>query len=238
MQLLELANPSQPLLRRLLVEAPGTYHHSIMVGNLAERAAESVGADALLVRVGAYYHDIGKLQRPYFFAENAAQGVSAHDALPPDTSARIIASHVPDGQILGARHGLPRAIMDMIPQHHGTRMVSFFYQQAQESSPLPLDRSKFQYQGPRPQSKEAAILMLADGVEAATRAMRQHSREAIMELVDRLIMQRVEEGQLDECDLTLRDLHNIKDVFATLLVGVYHPRIEYPAPVAMNPSSR
>lgn len=228
MQLLELANPSQPLLRRLLVEAPGTYHHSIMVGNLAERAAEEVGADALLVRVGAYYHDIGKLQRPYFFVENAAQGVSAHDGLRPESSARIIASHVSEGLALGAKHGLPRAVMDMIPQHHGTRMVSFFYQQAAEQEPTPPDPAKFRYQGPRPQSKEAALLMLADGIEAATRAMRQHSREGIADLVERLIMQRLSEGQLDECELTLRDLHKIKEVFTTLLVGVYHPRIEYP----------
>jgi putative nucleotidyltransferase with HDIG domain len=228
MQLLELANPSQPLLRRLLVEAPGTYHHSIMVGNLAERAAEEVGADALLVRVGAYYHDIGKLQRPYFFVENAARGVSPHDSLGPEASARIIASHVPDGLALGAKHGLPRTVMEMIPQHHGTRMVSFFYQQASERSPVPPDPSKFTYQGPRPQSKEAAILMLADGIEAATRAMREHSPEGISELVGRLIMQRLGEGQLDECELTLRDLQKIKTVFTTLLVGVYHPRIEYP----------
>ncbi|MFN0070284.1 MAG: HD family phosphohydrolase [Chloroflexota bacterium] len=228
MQLLELANPSQPLLRRLLVEAPGTYHHSIMVGNLAERAAEEVGADALLVRVGAYYHDIGKLQRPYFFVENTAQGASAHSGLQPEASARIIASHVPDGLALGHRHGLPRTVMDMIPQHHGTRMVSFFYQQAAEQTGQAPDKSRFSYQGPRPQSKEAAILMLADGVEAATRAMRQHSPEAIGELVERLIMQRLSEGQLDECELTLRDLHRIKAVFCTLLVGVYHPRIEYP----------
>jgi putative nucleotidyltransferase with HDIG domain len=238
MQLLELANPSQPLLRRLLTEAPGTYHHSIMVGNLAERAAEEVGADALLVRVGAYYHDIGKLQRPYFFVENAAQGVSPHDSLGPEASARIIASHVPDGLALGAKNGLPRAVMDMIPQHHGTRMVSFFYQQAAEQSRMPPDPSKFTYQGPRPQSKEAAILMLADGVEAATRAMREHSREGISELVDRLIMQRLSEGQLDECELTLRDVHKIKTVFTALMVSVYHPRIEYPESATMPAQPR
>jgi cyclic-di-AMP phosphodiesterase PgpH len=238
MQLLELANPSQPLLRRLLTEAPGTYHHSIMVGNLAERAAEEVGADALLVRVGAYYHDIGKLQRPYFFVENTAHGVSPHDSLRPEASARIIASHVPDGLALGAKNGLPRAVMDMIPQHHGTRMVSFFYQQAAEQSTTPPDPSKFTYQGPRPQSKEAAILMLADGVEAATRAMREHSPEGISQLVDRLIMQRLSEGQLDECELTLRDVQKIKTVFTSLMVSVYHPRIEYPESATMPAQPR
>lgn len=243
MQLLELANPTQPLLRRLLVEAPGTYHHSIMVGNLAERAAEEVGADSLLVRVGAYYHDIGKLQRPYFFTENQAAGANAHEGLRPEGSARIIAAHVPDGLALGAKHGLPRSVLDMIPQHHGTRMVSFFYQQAAELSANPPDPRQFTYQGPRPQSKEAAILMLADGVEAAGRSLKEPTPQAISELVERLIMQRLSEGQLDDCDLTLRDIQRIKGVFCSLLIGVYHPRIEYPAsatgsstPTALPPS--
>ncbi len=232
MQLLELANPTQPLLRRLLMEAPGTYHHSIMVGNLAERAAEEVGADPLLVRVGAYYHDIGKLRRPYFFVENQAGGENVHETLEPDVSAEIIRAHVTDGVALCEQYGVPTLVRDLLPQHHGTRLVSFFYHQAQDAAtqrgePEP-DAARFTYPGPRPRSKEGAILMLADTVEAASRASRDHSAEAIGGLVDRLVMQRVSEGELDDCDLTLRDVHRIKDAFRAILIGMYHPRIEYP----------
>jgi putative nucleotidyltransferase with HDIG domain len=227
-QLLELANPTHPLLRRLMNEAPGTYHHSLIVGNLAERSAEEVGADSLLARVVAYYHDIGKLRRPYFFIENQMDGVNAHDSLEPGESARIIAAHVTDGVELAERYGVPARIRDMIPQHHGTRLVSFFYQQAAQSARSEVRVEDFTYPGPKPQSKEAAIVMLADSVEAATRASRDHSPEAINSLVDKIILQRLAEGQLDECDLTLRDLQRIKVSFCTLLVGMYHPRIEYP----------
>jgi putative nucleotidyltransferase with HDIG domain len=232
MQLLELANPTQPLLRRLLMEAPGTYHHSIMVGNLGERAAEEVGADPLLVRVGAYYHDIGKLRRPYFFVENQAGGENVHETLEPEVSADIIKAHVKDGVELCEQYGVPVRVRELIPQHHGTRLVSFFYHQAQDAAhangqPEP-DPVRFTYQGPRPQTKEGAILMLADSVEAAARASKDHSAETIAELVDQLVMQRLNEGQLDDCDLTLRDVQRIKDAFRAILVGMYHPRIEYP----------
>jgi cyclic-di-AMP phosphodiesterase PgpH len=235
MQLLELANPTQPLLRRLLMEAPGTYHHSIMVGNLAERAAEVIGADSLLVRVAAYYHDIGKLERPWAFIENQADttgGTNVHDQLDPAESARIIAAHVTDGSKLADRYGLPPRIREMIPQHHGTRTISFFYQQASEQTTETIDPALFTYPGPRPQTREAAILMLADSTEAAARASRDHSREAIEQLVERIIHQRLEEGQFDDCNITLRDLTAIKRSFVTLLTGIYHPRIPYPAPKA------
>jgi cyclic-di-AMP phosphodiesterase PgpH len=232
MQLLELANPTQPLLRRLLMEAPGTYHHSIMVGNLAERAAEVIGADSLLVRVAAYYHDIGKLERPWAFIENQADTMgNVHDNLDPAESARIIAAHVTDGAKLAERYGLPPRVREMIPQHHGTRTISFFYQQASEQTDDQLDAALFTYPGPRPQSREAAILMLSDSTEAAARAARDHSREAIEDLVERIVRQRLEEGQFDDCNLTLRDLTAIKRSFVTLLTGIYHPRIPYPSPV-------
>jgi cyclic-di-AMP phosphodiesterase PgpH len=232
MQLLELANPTHPLLRRLLMEAPGTYHHSIMVGNLAERAAEEVGADPLLVRVGAYYHDIGKLKRPYFFVENQAGGENVHETLEPEVSADIVRAHVKDGVELCAQYGLPQIVRDLIPQHHGSRLVSFFYDQAVDAAasngePTP-DPARFRYPGPRPYTKEGAIIMLSDSVEAAARASKDHSPEAIAALVDKLIMQRVNEGQLDDCDLTLRDVQRIKDAFRAILTGMYHPRIEYP----------
>lgn len=229
MHLLELANPTQPLLRRLLMEAPGTYHHSIMVGNLAERAAEVIGADSLVVRVAAYYHDIGKLERPWAFIENQTDAESnIHSSLDPAASARLIAAHVSDGVKLAEKYGLPSRIREMIPQHHGTRTISFFYQQACEQTVEPLDVAPFTYPGPRPQTREAALLMLADSTEAAARASRDHSRPAIEQLVERIVRQRVEEGQFDECNLTLRDLTRIKQSFVTLLTGIYHPRIPYP----------
>jgi putative nucleotidyltransferase with HDIG domain len=245
MQLLELANPTQPLLRRLLMEAPGTYHHSIMVGNLGERAAEEVGADPLLVRVGAYYHDIGKLRRPYFFVENQAGGENVHETLEPEVSADIVRAHVRDGVELCEQYGIPQAVRELIPQHHGSRLVSFFYDQAVDAAAStgqqPPDAQRFRYPGPRPQSKEGAILMMADSVEAAARASRDHSAESITALVEKLVMQRVSEGQLDACDLTLRDVQRIKDAFRAILIGMYHPRIEYPerkpiaAPSAVAP---
>jgi cyclic-di-AMP phosphodiesterase PgpH len=239
MQLLELANPTQPLLRRLLMEAPGTYHHSIMVGNLAERAAEVIGADSLLVRVAAYYHDIGKLERPWAFIENQTDpATNVHDSLDPLASARLIAAHVPDGVRLAAKHRLPARLRDMIPQHHGTRTISFFYQQAAEQTTEAIDPALFTYPGPRPQTREAALLMLADSTEAAARAAHDHSRAAIEELVERIVRQRLEEGQFDDCNLTLRDLVRIKHSFVTLLTGIYHPRIPYPpAPAEALPAA-
>jgi putative nucleotidyltransferase with HDIG domain len=181
------------------------------------------------VRVAAYYHDIGKLERPWAFIENQADtGENIHESLDPAESAQIIAAHVPDGVKLAERYGLPPKILQMIPQHHGTRTISFFYQKAAENTTDEVDPSEFTYPGPRPQSREAALLMLADSTEAAARAMRDHSREAIDRLVEHLIRQRLQEGQFDDTTLTLRDLTLIRQSFVTLLSGIYHPRIPYP----------
>lgn len=230
LQLLELGRPTQPLLRELLVKAPGTYHHSLMVGNLAEQAAQAVGANALLARVGAYYHDIGKMLRPYFFAENQTDGVNPHERLDPETSAQIITSHVKDGIQLAKKYGLPQEIRDFIPQHHGTALSSYFYHEAREQgeSPENIPEERFRYPGPRPRSREAAILMLADEAEAISRANRPGSVEEIEQVVDSLIRSRMADGQLDESDLTLRDLQKIRETFVSILQGIYHPRIKYP----------
>ena len=230
LQLLELGRPTHPLLRELLLKAPGTYHHSLMVGNLAEQAAQAVGGNPLLARVGAYYHDIGKMLRPYFFSENQTDGANPHERLDPETSAQIITSHVTDGLQLAKKYGLPREIKDLIPQHHGAAVASYFYHRARQQSDNPetISEERFRYPGPRPRSREAAILMLADGVEAASRANRPGSVEEIEELVDALIRRRTADGQLDESDLTLRDLQKIKETFVSVLQGIYHPRIKYP----------
>ncbi len=236
LQLLELGRPTHPLLRELLLKAPGTYHHSLMVGNLTEQAAQAVGANALLARVGAYYHDIGKMLRPYFFAENQSDGVNPHDRLDPQTSAQIITSHVKDGLQLAKKYGLPQEIRDFIPQHHGTALSSYFYQEAleQAESSAATSEERFRYPGPKPRSREAAILMLADEVEAASRANRPRSVEELGELVGSLMRARMEDGQLDESDLTLRDLQRIEETFVNVLQGVYHPRIKYPEDVEEN----
>ncbi len=230
LQLLELGRPTHPLLRELLLKAPGTYHHSLMVGNLAEQAAQATGADSLLARVGAYYHDIGKMLRPYFFYENQTDGENPHDRLDPETSAQIITSHVKDGLQLARKYGLPAEIQDFIHQHHGTAVPTYFFRRACEQSDgaQQADEERFRYPGPRPHTREAAILMLADEAEAASRANRPRSVEEIDELVDTLIRARVDDGQLDDSDLTLRDLQTIKETFVNLLQGIYHPRIKYP----------
>jgi hypothetical protein len=236
LQLLELAHPSQPLLRRLLTEAPGTYHHSIIVGNLAERAAEQIGVDSLLVRVGAYYHDVGKLHRPYYFAENQFEGDNIHDRLRPEASAAALIDHVVYGLELGRQYGLPRSVKDFIAQHHGTGLASFFYRQAvKQAGAETVDESKFRYPGPRPQSKATALVMLADVVEASVRAASNRSTQSLELLVERAVNERVLEGQLDECDLTLKDLEIIKRSFTRQLQGVYHPRIDYPKPDELEP---
>jgi putative nucleotidyltransferase with HDIG domain len=230
-QLLELANPSSRLLRRLLLETPGTYHHSVMVGNLAERAAETIGADPLLARVAAYYHDIGKMKNPLAFIENQAGGGNIHDDLSAETSARIIASHIRDGIDLGYEHGLPVKIIGFIPQHHGTSVMSYFYGKALREVGGREDlvaRDHFRYPGPKPQSPEAAILMLADGVEASVRSLDEKDEASIRGMVDRIVDARVEDGQLDDADLTLKNISQIKEAFVQQLLGMYHQRIKYP----------
>lgn len=231
LRLMDLARPTHPLMRQLLLKAPGTYHHSILVSNLAEEAAERVGADPLLARVGAYYHDIGKTLRPYFFVDNQTDGENVHDRLDPETSAHIIVSHVKDGVDLARKYDLPKRIVDFIAEHHGTTLATYFYQRAQETasegSPGP-DPARFRYPGPKPRSKETAILMLADACEAAVRSLRPATGEEIGAIVRKLIVERMEDGQLDDSALTLRDLDEIQEAFTATLQGVFHPRIRYP----------
>ena len=230
MRLVELSRPDHPLLQRLLREAPATYHHSLMVANLAEQAAEHIGADPLLARVGAYYHDVGKIARPYFFTENQVEGVNPHDRLDPHTSAEIIIAHVQDGLRLARRYRLPRRVRAFIPEHHGVNRASFLYSKAVQlaGDGETVDESDFRYPGPRPQSKETALVMLADGCEAAVRSMRPADADKVAEIVSDIIRARADDGQLSECDLTMRDLEAIREVFTSSLKGVYHPRIKYP----------
>jgi cyclic-di-AMP phosphodiesterase PgpH len=242
-QLLELANPSQPLLRRLLVETPGTYHHSLMVGNLAERAADAIGADPLITRVAAYYHDIGKLANPAAFIENQAGGENVHDELDPEQSAQILKQHVADGIDIAYRSRLPKSIIAFIPQHHGTAIMSYFYAKAREEAAAPygglgteegkraaeaVEARRYRHAGPKPQSREAALIMLADGVEASVRSLESRDEPAIRAMVHRIVRERLEDGQFDECDLTLRDLSRIEEAFVQQLLGMYHQRIAYP----------
>lgn len=227
--LLELSNPNNPLLRQLQMKAPGTYYHSVMVGNLAEAAAEAVGADALVTRVGAYYHDIGKLKRPYFFTENQLSGANPHQRISPNLSALIIGSHVKDGIEMGRRHRLPAVILDIIGQHHGTSLISFFYQLALENGdPEKVPVEKFRYDGPLPQTKEAAIITLADAVEAGVRSLSKPVGSRVDALIRRIIKDKLNDGQMDECDLTLKELDKIGDSFVYILSGIYHTRVEYP----------
>ncbi len=247
LQLMELAHPNQPLLHRLMREAPGTYHHSIVVSNLAEVAAEDIGADALLARVGAYYHDVGKMLRPYFFTDNQHERSNVHDSLDAKTSATIIIDHVREGAKLAREHRLPEHVIDFIREHHGTNLVSYFYQRALRED-TEADIEDFQYPGPKPQTRETGILMLADGVEATVRSRAQSGKlrpvrpeeegeraapgvQSIAEVVDQIVTERVRSGQLDECPLTLRDIAIIKESFIKTLQGIYHPRVDYPQPL-------
>ena len=242
-QLLELANPSQPLLRRLLLETPGTYHHALMVGNLAERAAEAISADPLLARVAAYYHDVGKLDNPSGFIENQAGGDNIHDHLSPQASAQLLKTHVSGGIDIAYRAKLPKPLIAFIPQHHGTTRMSYFWAKAREEAAAPLgglgsaaglaaadalDERPFRHTGPKPQTKEAAILMLADGVEASVRSLASHDEPSIRAMVSQIITDRLEDGQFDECPLTLRDIEQVREAFVAQLLGMYHQRIAYP----------
>jgi putative nucleotidyltransferase with HDIG domain len=226
-KLLELSNPGHPLLRRLQMEAPGTHHHSIMVANLAEAAAEAIGADAILARVGTYYHDIGKIRRPVFFIENQVGVDNPHDKMSPNLSALTVMAHVRDGLEYAREYRLPQAVADFIPQHHGTNLVTYFYHQAVERGDAP-DEEAFRYEGPRPRTRETAIVMLADAAEGAARAMTRPAPDRLEQMVRRIIREKLEDGQLDECDLTFRDLSVITDTFTRLLASMFHPRVEYP----------
>ncbi len=226
-KLLELANPNQPLLKKLMTEAPGTYHHCIMVGNLGEAAAEAIGANGLEVRLGAYYHDIGKLKRPYFFAENQFTGNNPHNTMTPQLSTLIITSHVKDGVEMAKEAKLPPIIIQMIAQHHGDSLVSFFYSKAKETDPQAKERD-YRYEQPKPQTKEAAILMMADTVEAAVRSKKNATPGQIEGFIRTLIKGKLNDGQFNECELTFRDLDLIATAFTRVINGIYHKRIEYP----------
>jgi len=226
--LLEYSDLDHPLLQRMLTEAPGTYHHSMVVGLLAQSAADAIGANSVLARVASYYHDIGKLEKPLYFSENQ-EGENKHDELSPTMSSRIVTSHVKKGLLLADEYRLPQPIRDIIVQHHGTNHVSFFYQKAVERAQEGSVREQdFRYPGPRPQSREAAIVMLADSIESTSRSLTNATPARIRNVADRIINQRFSDGQFDECDLTLRDLHTLADVITKAIVKMQHGRIAYP----------
>ncbi|MBP3652504.1 MAG: HDIG domain-containing protein [Clostridia bacterium] len=226
-KLIELSNPNQPLLRRLLMEAPGTYHHSIIVANLAEAGATAVGGNGLLARVGAYYHDVGKLKRPMYFKENQ-MGDNPHDRTDPRVSTAILTAHSRDGAQMAMKDRLPAQVVDIIRQHHGDSLVLYFYDKAVKLYGEDIDISAFRYEGPRPRSKEAAVVMLADTIEAATRTLANPSPEKMEALIRKLVREKMDDGQLNDSALTFSDLDKICSTFSTVLTGVFHERIEYP----------
>ncbi|NAS17908.1 HDIG domain-containing protein [Clostridium butyricum] len=230
LKLLELSNPNHPLLKKLLMEAPGTYHHSMLVANLAEMASEEVGANSVIVRIGSYYHDVGKTERPYFFGENQMGGENPHNHMTPNLSAKIIISHVKDGIELARKYNLPKVIQDIIGEHHGTTLVKYFYYTMKNNSENPeeVKEENYRYPGPIPNSKEAGIIMLADSVEAAVRSIKEPSEDKIKEMINNIISDKLSCGQLNDCNLTIKDIEKIKKCFLTALNGIYHHRIEYP----------
>lgn len=229
-KLLELSNPNQPLMKKLLMEAPGTYHHSMMVANLAEAATEAVGGNPVIARVGAYYHDIGKTKRPYFFGENQIGRENPHDKITPNLSALIILSHTKDGIEMAKDHNIPKVIQDIIVQHHGTTLVKYFYYKLKNSSENPdeIKEEDFRYTGPIPSTKESGVLMLADSVEASVRSIPEPTKVKIEQMVNNIINDKISNKQLIDCDLTLKDIEVIRQSFLKTLDGIYHHRIEYP----------
>jgi len=232
--LMELGDPAHPLLQELVRRAPGTYNHSITVASLAENAAEAIGARALLVRVGAYFHDIGKMLKPGYFVENQGQDGNRHDALMPAMSTLVIIAHVKDGADMARQHGLPDAIIDFIQQHHGTTLVEYFYRRASEQSQVdpnasPVDESSFRYPGPKPQTREAGILMLADAVESASRTLVEPAPARIKSLVDQIVMSRLLDGQFDQCGLTIQEVRTVQESLVKSLTALYHGRVKYPS---------
>jgi hypothetical protein len=231
--LLELGDVTHPLLQELVRRAPGTHNHSITVGTIAEAAAERIGADSLLVRVGAYFHDIGKMLKPNYFIENQAGAANRHANLAPAMSTLIIIGHVKDGVDLGRQHHLPEPIIDLIEQHHGTTLVEFFYHEATRRNGSNPDaaavlESAFRYPGPKPQTREAAILMVADAVESASRTLSEPTPARVEGLVRELIEKRLHDGQFDECGLTLREIGEIRESLIKSIIGIYHVRVRYP----------
>lgn len=228
-KLLELLEPNQPLLKELVYKSPGTYHHSIVIGNLAEAAAEAIGENPLLARVGAYYHDVGKIRKPEYFIENQRISENKHDRLTPSMSSLIISSHVKDGVEVAREHKLPSAVVDIIQQHHGTSLITYFYQKAKELQPLiKIEEGDYRYQGPRPRTKIAAIVMLSDSVEAASRTLDDPTPQRIQALTNSVITRIFLDDQLSKCDLTLKDLRDISRSFNLILTGIFHHRIDYP----------
>jgi hypothetical protein len=229
--LLELSDFNHPILRRLMLEAPGTYHHSLIVGNLSEAACEAVGANALLARIGAYYHDIGKIEKAEYFSENQNLSASKHEELSPSMSKLVIINHVKEGEALARRFRLNPRIINFIRQHHGKSLVYYFYRRALENGEEDegISEEGFRYPGPKPDSKEAAIVLLADSVEAATRALKEPTPGRIEQEVHKIVNNKFIDGQLDECDLTLKDLEKISGIFIRLLTSIYHSRITYPS---------
>jgi len=236
-RLLELTDPGHPLLQRLAAEAPGTYHHSLMVANLAQAAADEIGAHGLLVRVGAYYHDIGKLTKPEYFIENARTRRNPHDDLTPEASAAIIRAHVEDGVALARRFRLPEFIVDAIREHHGSSLIPYFYHRAAEQKRGSPKESDFRYPGVPPHSRELAILSIADAVEAASRVLDPITPEGLRRLVDDIVAHKRDDGQLDHCGLTFDELRRVRDVLTTSLADIYHARIPYPETHA-NPNDQ
>lgn len=228
--LLELADASsQPLLKKMITEAPGTYHHSLIVSNLSEAAADAIGAHGLLARVGAYYHDIGKMIKPEYFTENQIVSGNKHDDLEPSMSRLVILNHVKEGVELARKNRLNQKIVDFIPQHHGTGLIFYFYQRAlEEASGEKVDEENYRYPGPKPQTRETAIVMLADSVEGATRSLDEHTPTRIDDVVRKVINNKFIDGQLDECNLTLRDIEVIGSTFSRVLTAMYHGRVKYP----------
>jgi putative nucleotidyltransferase with HDIG domain len=229
LRLLEYANPNHPLMKKLLLEAPGTYHHSILVANLSEAAAHDIGANALLARVGAYFHDIGKTDRPFLYVENQYDGQNPHDQFVPRVSAKVIKDHVEKGLELGKEYKLPKEILQFVTQHHGTTMISYFYHKAIENVEESfVDKDLYTYDGPIPSRKEIAIVMLADSVEAAVRSLKNPDKESIKELIHKIVQSKIDEHQLDDSDLTLKELDIIRQTFISSLSSAFHERIEYP----------
>lgn len=229
-RLMELANLNHPLLRQLMLRAPGSYHHSVIVGTLAEAGAQAIGANALLAKVASYFHDIGKAVKPQYFVENQQGGVNRHVGLDPYTSAHIIVSHVIDGGRMAREHGLPQPILDNIYMHHGTGILQYFYATAceQADDPSRVDPEAFRYPGPKPSTREAGVIMLADKVEAATRTLKVPDEDNLRAMINRIVNSVVADGQFSECPLTFREIHTLADTFTTVLVGIYHQRVEYP----------
>lgn len=227
MKLIELSNPNHPLLKKILTEAPGTYHHSVMVANLADAACETIGANGLLARVGSYYHDLGKTVRPRFFIENQHAEQNPHDALPPKKSKDIIIAHAADGAQLLEKHKMPREIVDIARQHHGTSLLKFFVFKAKELGEDVIE-DEYRYPGPKPQTKEIAIISIADSVEAAVRSMKEPTSEKINALVCSIVSDKLRDGQFDECDLSMKELKRVERAICETLNGMFHNRIEYP----------